>query len=206
MRGDAVLGPERIDLLLGCGLGAVVDDDVPTDRDPVVEAVEHLARLGAEPPSDAQDRDLVERGIGERRGHRTLEELDPVVEQPEPLEAVAHEVEVGAEAAHPLRRERRGRIGCLGGPEPVGDEHARGRAARTRRGSARMKIAPPPRPGAALDEVARHATVAHRVEALLEVRELRLSHRGVREERGCGAGVRPARPEAVALAQRRKAG
>ena len=86
--------------------------------------LEHGAGVGAEAAPDAQQRDALDRRVGQRVAERALQEAHAVVEQVEALEAVAHQVEVGLEAGDAVVGElRRLRRGSGDGAEPVGDPH-----------------------------------------------------------------------------------
>jgi hypothetical protein len=82
-RGDTTTGPELVDCLAALGRTVLVDDDDPAGRERVVEHVEDLAGLGRCRVADAQQRDLTQLGIAQRRVVGTLQEPHVLVEQTE---------------------------------------------------------------------------------------------------------------------------
>ena len=138
------------------------------------------------------------RSIGasrERPLGRAGQEPHPVVEEVEAGEAVADEVEIGAEAGDPRLGQLDAGGGRGGGAEAVDDpdlpigDLVRIEVRAHEDGAATA-------PGAALDQVALDALDPHRVQARLEVFEAPPPHRGVRQERRrvIVVGTRGARP------------
>ena len=127
-----------------------------------------------------QQRELLDRRVGERLGERALEKAHPVVEQAEALEAVADGVQVGDEVGEPRRRASVLRPRASAGPPNAVGDPDRVLDLVARRGNARMKIALPPRHGAARRQVAANASVRIVVQAALEVVEPRAPDRRVR--------------------------
>ena len=194
---DRVVADEGFGLCARLGSLGCVDDHKTADRQPAVDLIEHGAGRVSGRTADAQQCQRARFFARERRVRLPLEEADPVVEELEALEPVAHEVQVGLEGGHAgagqlrggLRRRRRAEL--VGHPDPpvgelVGVEVG-----------AHEDRAPAPA-GAALEQVAGNGVGADRVEALLEVIELRASHRGVRQERRGGTVVGSGGAEPIA--------
>ena len=199
-RSDASLGEERVDLLAACSVRAVVDEDESAFGEPVVEVIEHRLGFVSSFRPDADQRQLLDGGIDECRCHGPLEEADAFVEEIEAGEAVAHEVQIGAEPGD-TRTGQGGRVVGFGrGPESVGDPHSSVRELVAVEVGAHEDGAASAA-GSALGEVAGYRLAAHHVETLLEVVEARTTHRGVGEERARGVRVGSRRAATVTLEQ-----
>ena len=180
-----------------------VDNDETAGAHAVVEEPERDGDLVAREPPDPHQRELFDGRFRKRRVERTLEEVDPVVEETEPCESVAHEIQVGSERRHATLREYRSleRLGRRA--ESVGHpDRAVGELPRIEVSPQEDRSAATAR--AALGEVAGDRLRAHDVQAAFEMVERTAAHRGVRQEgpRGGVVGTVGARTLAHELAER----
>ena len=210
-------GPSRSELVDGLAtarLPVVVHDHDAAYRHAVVQLLQHVGGDRSQPAADAQQGDPLDGRVGQHHRQITHDEADAIVEQVEPVEALAHDVEIRQQVREPgsaagyagvvahrrtgLARCRRG-VARWAAAEGVGHPH--GRAIQ----EMGVEVAPhedgaAPASGPTLDQVAGYTVFADGVEAVLEVVEADPTHRGpweVGEELGLGVVLGP-QPSGVA--------
>ncbi len=109
--GEIAADVERVERVAAGLVGDVLDDDVPARCDSVIEQLEHRSGLRADTSTQAEERNPTDRRVGQGGRERALEEADPLVEQPEAGEGLAHLVEVGKEVVDPARFLRGAAVG-----------------------------------------------------------------------------------------------
>jgi hypothetical protein len=92
---DPPAGAELVDDLLGLGRAVVLDDHEAADVDLVVQGIEDVGGRLVEVVAETEQRHALERRFRERVAVLALQETQAVVVEIEPLERVAHRVEVG---------------------------------------------------------------------------------------------------------------